>query len=131
MSARNLMVKKRPPRRKTVKPANDAVAGTEHTHGRWSCHHRLDGSDIEAYIAETGGLEVIAQTCDVEGADAQANAERIVRAVNAYETTQPLITELAAALELCLACEGLSPAARQEAEFAIRRAKKLTGSITA
>ena len=64
----------------------------------------------------TNSIEIIAETKQADGIDARANAEFIVRAVNSYEKTRPLIAALVGALELCLASKGLTWEAEQEAE---------------
>jgi len=122
MNTRMAIVKEHSSRRKLKSVPIENVTNKA---GRWSCHHHHEGSDIEAYVMATDGLEVIAQTRAVEGLDAHANAELIIRAVNAYERTQPIIAELVLALEMCLMSETLSPEAAHEAELALGRARKL------
>ncbi|MBI1207281.1 MAG: hypothetical protein GC191_08330 [Azospirillum sp.] len=91
----------------------------------WTCTH-LDGqSEIEARNAATGVWETIASVKGDEGFDRRAAADLIVKAVNAHESHRELIAEMAAALELCLACNGLSWEAEQEAAPLVERAKRL------
>jgi hypothetical protein len=74
------------------------------------------------------GLEIIAQTKQIPGVDAKANAEFIVNAVNHFETNRPLIAALVNALELCLQSESLSWEVEQEADIICKKAKRVMGS---
>ncbi len=99
------------------------VAGP--TPPRWTCHHHAQGSDIEAYVATLDGLEVIAQTKTMDGADARTNAELIVQAVNEYETLRPLIAELVSLLKLYPESSGVAGGVRQDIETVCRKARRI------
>ncbi len=96
---------------------------------RWSCHHRVETSDIEAWVPTQNGLVPIAQTRSIDGVSARANAELIIRAVNEYQKLQPVMVELVAALEQCLAADGLNWETEQEADIVCRKAKRVLGEF--
>jgi hypothetical protein len=90
----------------------------------WSCVHRDEKSEIEAYVMATGKREIIAETRATFGSTAEAVAEFIVRAVNDIDKREHLINEMTAALEMCLECEGpLDWSAEHDAEVSLRHAK--------
>jgi hypothetical protein len=67
---------------------------------------------------------------DATGIDAEATAEYIVRAVNAYDLNRALIGELASALRTCLDTNnkeggGAGWQTAYDAEMAIRKAEQL------
>ncbi len=63
----------------------------------------------------------------MEGVDARANAELIVRAVNSYAESRPLIAECAALLEFCLQNEDLSDSVAREAKLLCLKARRMVG----
>ena len=74
----------------------------------WSAKHGRGHSAIEAYIEITGEWGTVAEASDAAGIDAEATANFIVRAVNDHERHKELIGQMAAALEMCLECKGLT-----------------------
>jgi hypothetical protein len=97
------------------------------TPGRWSCRHHFEGSEIAAYVAATGNIEVLARTEQSGGIDARANAEFIVQAINNQDKYWLLVTELTGALERCLKSGKPDWAAQQEAAIALKRARRVMG----
>ena len=92
---------------------------------RWTCRHRVDGSEILAYVMAQDGLAAIAETKAFVGVNARANAELIVRSVNGFEQCRPLLAELSSTLELCLESGSLNWEAEQEAEIVLAKAKRI------
>jgi hypothetical protein len=89
----------------------------------WSCVHRGDHSLIEAHVDAAGDWQTVAEIRNSAHIAAEPTADFIARAVNDYESNQTLIAELIDALELCLACDGLSWEAEHDAEIILARAK--------
>jgi hypothetical protein len=56
--------------------------------------------------------------------DAEAVAEFIACALNNYNEARELIRHMAAALEKCMACKGISWEAEHDADILVRRAEK-------
>lgn len=91
----------------------------------WSCNHYPAFSEIEAYIPITGNWEIIADIHDTKGVDAEVVAALIARAVNGYEKAQDIISQMIAALELCLTCaDCLTWEAEHEAQIVLNRARQ-------
>ncbi len=86
--------------RKARFPAGLVIGPLGENPKHWNCRHGSESSDIESYVMETGGIEVIARTRQVPGIEARATAEFIVRAANAHEKNRKLIVDLMDALEL-------------------------------
>lgn len=97
----------------------------------WACRRQKDGAAIDAYIEGLGEWATVATTVPVATLDPQAVAEQIIRAVNAYENDQELLNEMAAALELCLACDGISWEAEHDAEITLNRYRRREPAKTA
>src|SRR5271165_1301202 len=75
----------------------------------WSCNHHSAYSEIVAYIPIIGDFAIIGDIPDAKGVDAEVVAGFITRAVNGYEKNRDMISQMAAALELCLGCgDGLT-----------------------
>ena len=92
----------------------------------WSCNHHPTFSEIEAYIPITGEWEIIADIHDTKGVDAEVVAGLVARAVNSYEKQRVIIEEMAAALELCLACgAGLTSEAEHQAQVTLKRGREM------
>jgi hypothetical protein len=91
----------------------------------WNARHGNDHSEIEAYIESVGDWATLAKISDATGIDAEATTNYIVRAVNAYEGNRQLISELAAALKLCLESGNLGWKTEHAAELAMRKAEEL------
>lgn len=89
-----------------------------------SCIHRADKSQIEAYITASGEREIIGEIFSVTGIKAKAIAEFIITAINNIDKREHLIDEMEAALDICLACEGLDWAAEHDAEIALRHSRQ-------
>jgi len=122
MSSRGIALRERPNRR-TYGDIVITQILPQATPPRWTCHHHAHGSEIEAYVAAVGNIEVIAEVRQAEGMSARANAEVIVRAVNEHEKCRPLLSELADFMEKYL---GLLPEeSRREGEFLCRKARKV------
>ena len=94
---------------------------------RWVCSHRVGTSEIEAFVPLLSSLEIIATTHDLEGVDARANAELIVRAVNEFEKCQILIVAAVKMLERCLDAALLPIEVRQDAFTVCQNAKRIIG----
>jgi hypothetical protein len=90
----------------------------------WSCVHHGDRSEIEAYVMAKGDWTVIAEVRDTPHIKAEEMANYIAKAANDFDQNRQLIEELMGALELCLECDGITWEAEQEAEVALKRAKK-------
>lgn len=104
-------MKKRNPRTKIAPP---------HLAPPWRVH---EGSAlIEAYNPALGGWAVVAEGRDSPELAAKAVGAFIVKAVNGGDRREKVIGELIAALELCLECGGLTWAAEQAADVAMKRA---------
>jgi hypothetical protein len=110
----------KPPKPRIIKPQE---AG--YTLRPWSCNHYPSYSEIETYLPITGEWEIIADIHDTKGVDAEVVAGLIARAVNGYEKAHDMIEQMAAALELCLACDDcLTWEAESEALIMLRRARE-------
>ncbi len=91
---------------------------------QWACRHYPSYSEIEAYNMAAGTRQVIAYAARSKDYDAEAVAEFIARAVNNYIEARELIRHMAAALEKCMACKGISWEAEHDADILVRRAEK-------
>lgn len=92
----------------------------------WSCNHYPTFSEIEAYLPITGNWEIVADIHDTRGVDAEIIANLITRAVNGYEKSGDMITQMAAAIELCLECSScLTWEAEHEAQVILRRVRQM------
>ena len=90
----------------------------------WACKHYPDRSEIQAYLPGRD-WETIAEVPVNPGVDAELIAGFIMRVVNGHEKGHDLISQMAAALELCLACEGkIAREAEQEARVLVARARQ-------
>jgi hypothetical protein len=110
------------------KPKAQTLTGQEsaYTLMQWSCNHYPDYSEIEAYIPITGDWEIVADIHDTKGVDAEILAGLITRAVNSFEKNHDMITQMMAALELCLECDDcLTWEAEHEAQAILNRAKQM------
>jgi hypothetical protein len=108
----------------------DAKKLTAHESGYtlmpWSCNHYPTYSEIEAYLPITGDWEIVADIHDTKGIDAEILAGLIARAVNSFEKNHDMITQLMAALEMCLECDGcLTWEAEHEAQALVNRARRM------
>ena len=90
----------------------------------WSTKHEATRSTIEAYVEITGDWETVAEVNDDAGIDAEATANFIARVVNEHEKQKELISQMVAALELCLECKGMTWEAEHDASIALQRAKQ-------
>jgi hypothetical protein len=77
---------------------------------------------VEAYSPTLGGWAVVAEARDTPELTGQDIAALIIRAVNGDKESEKVITELMAALDTCLDCDGLDWAAEHDAEIALERA---------
>jgi hypothetical protein len=93
----------------------------------WTARHHNDHSEIDAYIEATGDWATLTKICDATGVDAEATANFIVRAVNAYDAHRALIAELAAALRQCLDSGNLGWKTEYAAELVVRKAEQTAG----
>jgi hypothetical protein len=96
-----------------------------YTAAPWVARHRNDHSEIEAYVEAVGNWTVLTAVSDAEGVDAEATADFIIRAVNAYDLNRALIGELAASLRSCLDKGTGNWQTAYDAEIAIRKAEQL------
>ncbi|HEU0118287.1 MAG TPA: hypothetical protein VFR09_06605 [Alphaproteobacteria bacterium] len=90
----------------------------------WTCVHQPNKSLIEAYIQRAGNWATIAEVPASPHCNPREVAEFIIRAVNVYERNRGLMSEMAAALDICLETEKLSWAAEHDADVALRRARE-------
>lgn len=91
----------------------------------WTVRHSGAHSEIEAYVEAIGNWATLAQIGDRAGVDAEATADFIVNAVNAYDVNRSLIGELSTALRRCLSWSNLDWDAQHGAEVALRKAEQL------
>jgi hypothetical protein len=96
-----------------------------YTAAPWVARHRRDRSEIEAYVEAVGDWTILTEIGDAAGVDAEATAEFIVRAVNAYDVNRALIGALASALRTCLDSGESGWQTRYDAEIAVRKAEQL------
>ena len=114
---------------KNPQPRTLSAQESAYTLMPWSCNHYPDYSEIEAYIPITGEWEIVASIHDAKGVDAEVMAGLIARAVNGYEKHLDMISQMVAALELCLGCEAcLSWEAEHEAQVMLNRAREMDPS---
>lgn len=90
----------------------------------WSCNHFQGYSEIEAYNIASGTRQVIAEVTQSKDIDAEVTADFITQAVSDHAEMQKLIRHMASALEMCLACEGISWEAEHDADILVRRAER-------
>jgi hypothetical protein len=90
----------------------------------WTARHHNDHSEIEAYIEGAGDWATLTQICDGAGIDAEHTANFIVRAVNASAAHRHLISELMAALKICLETGNLGWKTEYAVELAMRKAEQ-------
>lgn len=96
-----------------------------YTAAPWTARHHPNHSEIEAYVEATGNWTTLAEIFDATGVDAEATADFIAYAINAYDVNRALIGELAAALRRCLTSNALGWDAQYGAETAVRKAEQL------
>jgi hypothetical protein len=89
----------------------------------WTCKHYPDRSEIEAYLPGRD-WETIVEIPANPGIDAELVAEFIARTVNGTQKTRDLFSQVADALELCLASGNLTWEAEQEANIVLKRIKE-------
>ena len=94
----------------------------------WSCNHYPAYSEIEAYVPMTGEWEIIADIHDTKGVDAEVVAGLIARAVNSFEKTHDMISQMAAASSFASpAAECLTWEAEHEAQTVLKQAGRGPG----
>lgn len=86
----------------------------------WSCVHQQGKSQISAINVANGDREVLAEILPAAGQSAESVAEFIVRTVNELEQCKTLMSDMKAALEICLESDGLSWEAEQDADKVLR-----------
>jgi len=110
--------------RKKLQAAPAIPTRSVFTAAPWTVRHHNDHSEIDAYVAATGDWATLTKICDATGVDAEATANFIIRAVNAYDAHRVLIADLAGALRQCLDSGGLSWKTEYAAELAVRKAEQ-------
>lgn len=107
---------------KNMKKRNPGAEETAPTHPAPPWRVREGSALIEVYNPALEGWAVVAEGRDSPELAAKAVGAFIVKAVNGGDRREKVIGELVAALELCLECGGLTWAAEQAADVAMKRA---------